>query len=86
MPAAPEFGRRAGKVRSFEVVHQPDVEDPRRSHGYVGISGEVAVYLEGKAYKADHGRHAGESADVAEHAVRYQGEVVGYRDLLEHSP
>jgi len=48
VPAFPEFGDGSGEIRAFEVVHELESHHLCRTDGDIGISGEVAVDLEGE--------------------------------------
>ena len=48
MPAFPEFGYGSGEIRALEVVHEVESHHLGGTDCDIGVSGEVAVDLEGE--------------------------------------
>src|SRR5687768_7360117 len=47
VPALPEFGNAACRVRSVEVLRKVESENPRQSDGHIRITGKVEVNMKG---------------------------------------
>ena len=50
MPAAPELGNAARKIRRVEVTHQVETEQSGATYGYVAIAREVTINLNGEEH------------------------------------
>ena len=48
VPSTPEFSDIATEIRHVEITHQLDPEQLCSAYGDVGVSGEVAIDLEGE--------------------------------------
>ena len=86
MPAAPEFLQRRREIRAFEIYHQLDIQKLRHASGDIGITGKIAVNLEG----IEKGGHTkGDSRigrDVIINHIHQRYDHVRDGDLLEITP
>jgi len=86
VPTPPELGNVAGEVGELEVGHQLEAEELGGADGDVGVSGEVAVDLEGEKDGTEDEGRAGKRFGVVETHVDVRRTGVGHDDLLEHAP
>ena len=86
MPAPPQLSERGGEIWAVEVFPQPEPHDLSRPDRDVGVSGEIAIDLEGESDCREHEWEAHVFVRTRIDGVDDSGQVVGDHDLLEHSP
>src|SRR5262249_910718 len=86
VPAPPEVTGTGGEVRTIEVEHQLETEQPGGAASNIGVSGEVAVNLKREAEHRQVGLRRGERSGTGEERIDQGREVVGQDDLLPQAP
>lgn len=86
MPFSPKLSYVAREIRKIEVAHQIDAEQTGCTYGYVGIAGEIAVYLECEEYCSKEERHAVLVGIVCPNFIYCNSAIICHYHLLEESP
>jgi len=86
MPTMPEFRYGGGLIRPIEIVPEAKTQHLGGAYGNIGISGEVAVYLEGKEQGRQDQRQPGVAPRVPIDGRNKDREAVRNDDLLEYAP
>ena len=86
VPSSPKLGDVAAEIRHVEVTHQFDTEQLGRTDGYVGITREVPVDLEGEEDGCKEQSASILSRIGREHLVDKDSAVISHHNLLEQAP
>ena len=86
MPSSPEVLEADRGVGGVEVLGEAEPEEQRQADGHVGVTGEVAIDLDGVAVDPQQGVEGlmlgGDAEDGVHDGV---GQVAGHHDLLEQA-
>ena len=83
MPAAPEVRGIPGKIRETEILHQVNAQKLGGAPGDVGVTGKIAIDLEGKGHHPDNRPITVERSLGGEDVVGQNGAIVGHEHLFK---
>ena len=86
MPARPEFGETAGKIRRAKVLREPKTHHAGQPDGDIRIAGEVAVDLEGVEHYANKQVQRTRKFRCGEHLIHERRQRVGNGYFFEKAP
>ncbi len=86
MPTPPELCNIARKIGIVEVTHEVDTKQSCCTDSYVGVTREIAIYLERKEYATKQKIYAALFLIILEDGIHAQSTLIGNDNLFKEAP